>query len=1095
MDVRRTRTRQAGPAIPAALSALLALSFVAPPAPIGFRLEAQDARSVASARPGALPPSSSAATLVADRPGLLHGPVDPALLSSLRYRYVGPTRGGRVTAVAGHRAHPSTFYMGSTGGGVWRTDDYGISWYNLSDGWFETASIGVIRVAESNPDVVWVGTGSDGIRSNVIIGRGMYRSDDGGRTWRHAGLRNAGQIGRMVVHPENPDIAWVAAIGSPFGKNPERGVFRTRDGGRSWDHVYHHSDSVGVYGLVARPGDPDVLYMSTWRGERKPWTIISGMEASAGAGVYRSTDGGDTWTQLTRGLPSGLVGKIDVAISPAAPLRVYALIEAPGREGGLYVSEDGGDTWVLRSNQNGLLDRPFYYTNVHVDPTNADRVYVSSVGWFVSEDGGRTFQRRPTPHADNHEMWINPDDSRIFIQSNDGGVNVTLDGGRSWSTQNNQPTAELYQVDLDTAFPYWLYAGQQDNTTIAVPSQPPAVTAPAGPMGHWREVGGCETGPSVPKPGDPDIVYASCKGRFGRFNMRTGQEKQYYVGAQNLYGTNPADLEYRIQRTVPVVVSPHDPNTIYHVSQFVHRTRDEGVTWEQISPDLTAFPPERQMPSGGPITRDITGEEHYSALYALAESPLEPGVIWVGSNDGPVHVTRDHGATWRNVTPPMPPEGRVNKIWVSNHRPGKAYVAAYRMLLNDFTPYLFRTTDYGASWTLLTDGRNGIPGNHPVRAIAEDPDREGLLYAGTEFGMFLSLDDGANWQSFQLNLPVTPISDIRVWRQDLVLATMGRGFYILDNLTPLHQLTDAVRSGRAHLYTPRDAHRVRSSGSGLGGGRNSTDPEYLPAGVLIDYHFGTEPVGEVTLEILDAEGNVLRGFSSSGEGYRMELRQEMRAPEWVRVGGPRVEKGAGSHRFIWDMTVPGPWTPSGPAGRGPMVLPGEYRVRLTADGWSQTRPFRILPDPRVEEDGVTQEVLQEQFDLAIRIRDVLSEARRTVARLTAARRELEAARGAGDPARMETVRRELEEIERALVTEPGVIYPQPMLVAQLEYLYSMLNRADQKPGRDAYLRLDELEGELRERIRQLERALARTVMEEGEDSLVRDDAGGVLEPS
>lgn len=1003
-------------------------------------------------------------------------PVDPSLLSGLRYRFVGPTRGGRVTAVAGHRSHPSTFYMGSTGGGVWRTDDNGITWYNISDGYFETAPIGVIRVAESNPNVVWVGTGSDGIRSNIIIGRGMYRSDDAGKSWRQVGLKDAGQIGRMVVHPENPDVAWVAAIGSPFGRNPERGVYRTRNGGSTWEQIYHHSDSVGVYGLVAEPGNPDVLYMSTWRGERKPWTIISGMEAAGGGGIYKSTDGGDRWTRLTQGLPSGLIGKIDLAISPAAPRRVYAVIEAPGDELGVYVSEDAGATWEARSNQRGLVDRPFYYTNIHIDPINPDRVYVSATQWWVSDDAGRTFERRTTPHVDNHDMWINPDNSDHFIQANDGGVNVTLDGGRSWSTQNNQPTAELYQVDLDDAFPYWLYAGQQDNTTIAVPSQVPAVTSPAGPEGHWREVGGCETGPSVPRPGDPDIVYASCKGRFGRFNMRTGQEKQYYVGAANMYGHNPADLEFRMQRTVPVIVSPHDPDVVYHTSQFVHRTRDEGVTWETISPDLTAFPPERQMPSGGPITRDITGEEHYSTLYAIAESPIEPGVIWTGSNDGPVHVTRNHGGSWNNVTPPMPPEGRINKIWVSSHRPGKAYVAAYRFLLNDFTPYLFRTTDYGATWTLLTDGTNGVAMDNPTRAIAEDPDREGLLYLGTEYGMFLSLDDGVTWQPFQQDLPITPISDIKVWRKDLVISTMGRGFYIMDNLTPLHQLTDGVRAARAHLFTPRDAHRMRLGGFGLGGGRVAGQPEYPPAGVEIDYHLAAAPSGEVKLEILDASGAVVRGYTSAAGGYEMEIFQEgMRGPETVRVAGPRLVAGAGTHRFTWDMSAPGPWTPQGLAARGPLVVPGEYRVRLSADGWSETRPFRLLPDPRVEADGVTAEVLDEQFELSIRTRDVLSEARRTAERLSAARRDLESAQAAGQEERIRAIRQELLEIERALLSEPGVTYPQPMLVAQLEYLYSMLNRADQRPGRDAYVRLDQLERELRAHIERMERVLARTI--------------------
>lgn len=1007
------------------------------------------------------------------------GTVAERLSGSLRYRFVGPTRGGRVTAVAGHRSHPSTFYMGSTGGGVWRTDDYGISWYSITDGSsLATGSIGVIRVAESDPSRIWVGTGSDGIRSNVIIGKGVYRSDDAGKSWQHAGLEDTGQIGRMAVHPEDPDHIYVAAIGNPFGKTDARGLYRTRDAGGSWERLFHHSDSVGVYGLVMEPGNPEVLYLSTWRGERKPWTIISGMEAAGGGGIYRSSDGGRSWSKLGQGLPSGLIGKIDLAISPAAPKRVYALIEAPGEEQGLYRSDDGGEHWFLASNQPGLVDRPFYYTNVHVDPTNPDRVFASSVGWFVSEDGGRSFRRRPTPHGDNHDLWINPEDPRIFIQSNDGGVNVTLDGGLSWSTQNNQATAELYQVDLDDQFPYWLYAGQQDNTTIAVPSAIPAVTAPLGSAGYWREIGGCETGPSVPKPGDPDIIYSSCKGRFGRFSMRTGQEKQYYVGAENLYGTNPAELDFRFQRTVPVTVSPHDPGTVYHGSQYVHRTRDEGVTWERISPDLTAFRPERQVISGGPITRDITGEEHYSTLYVIQESPIEPGVIWAGSNDGPVHVTRNDGADWVEVTPPMPPEGRVNGIWISHHRPGKAYVAAYRMLLNDFTPYLYRTTDYGETWTLLTSGANGIPGDEPVRKVAEDTVREGLLFAGTEFGMYLSLDDGAGWQPFQLNLPVTPISDLRIKGDDLVLATMGRGFWIVDDLSPLRQLEPGVVEGAVHLFQPADAFRIRASPSGLGGGSPSPhEPEFPRMGARIDYHLASEPSGEVLLEILDGDGQLLRGYSSSGDGYRIEVAQGMRAPERIRVGGGRLAKAPGAHRFIWDLTVPGPWTEQGLSARGPMVAPGQYSVRITVDGVRTTRPLRVLADPRVEADGVGTEVIREQFAFSLRVRDLLSEGRRALARIEEAEDGLGSAPGGEE--RVRAVLAELESIRRALREETGIAYPKPMLVDQLEYLYSMLNRADQIPGEDARLRFVELEEALRAELRRLERVLGSVISEDG----------------
>jgi photosystem II stability/assembly factor-like uncharacterized protein len=752
---------------------------------------------------------------------------EPALFADLTYRMVGPSRGGRVTAVSGIAEEPGTFYMGATGGGVWKTSDYGQSWVNVSDGYFETASIGAIDVADSDPNVVYVGTGSDGIRSNVITGRGVYKSTDAGQSWSFLGLRDAGQIGAVIIHPDDPDLVYVAAIGQAFAPNPERGVYRTRDGGASWEQILFVSDSTGAVDLEFAPDNPREIYASMWRAERKPWTIISGAREG---GVYKTTDGGDSWAKLTNGLPGDLIGKSDLAVSAADPDRLYALIEAPDAERGLYLSDDRGASFRLVNTDSGLTDRPFYYCNVDADPSNADVVYVNSTRFYRSEDGGESFRRRSTPHGDNHDMWINPYDPNLYIQANDGGANVTRDGGGTWSTQRNQPTAELYQVDIDDRFPYWIYAGQQDNSTIAVPSLPP-YSAPGGATAHWKSIGGCETGPAVPKPGDPNIVYANCKGRFGRYNAETGQEKQYYVGAQNLYGHNPKDLNYRFQRVSPIEISPHDPNVVYHGSQHLHRTADEGVTWETISPDLTAFDPTRQMPSGMPLTRDITGEEHYSTLYAVEESPLTQGVIWTGANDGPVHVTRDGGRTWSEVTPDdLPPEGRVQSIEPSPHRPGKAYIAVYRYLLGDWQPYIYRTEDYGASWTRLTTGTNGIPADYPTRVVREDPDREGLLYAGTEFGMFISFDDGTHWQPFQLNLPVTPVTDIKVYRQDLVLSTMGRSFWIIHDISPLHELDRRVVSAQAHMFQPRDAYRMRYSSFG----RGPADPEYPPAGAVID---------------------------------------------------------------------------------------------------------------------------------------------------------------------------------------------------------------------------------------------------------------------
>ncbi|MDX1492792.1 MAG: hypothetical protein R3253_01865 [Longimicrobiales bacterium] len=981
--------------------------------------------------------------------------------SDMDYRYVGPSRGGRVTAVAGHPSHPFTFYMGGTGGGVFKTTDYGNTWRPISDGYFETGSIGSIRVAPSDPDIVYVGTGSDGIRSNVITGRGLYYSDDGGETWERRGLVEMGQLGAVEIHPENPDVAYVAALGNPWAKSEERGVYKTTDAGRSWERVLFTSDSVGAIDLELNPANPDEIYAAMWRGQRQPWTIISGMEASAEEdGIWKSTDGGQTWRIVRDGLPTGLIGKIDLSVTADMPNRVYAVVETTDPLEGLYRSDDYGETWSLVSNQAGLMNRPFYYTNVVADPTDGDHVYVENEGSYESVDGGATFQRVSTPHGDNHDRWINPLNPLVQIQSNDGGANVTLDGGVTWSTQHNQPTAELYQVDIDDRFPYWLYAGQQDNSTIRVPSNPPATGSAGGHTGDWEAVGGCETGPVVPKPGDATIVYANCKGRFGRFNQETGQEKQYYVGFQNLYGANPADLNYRFQRVVPIEVSPHDASTVYHGSQFVHKTTDEGVTWEQISPDLTAFRPERQMVSGGPITRDITGEEHYSVLYAIEESPVEPGVIWAGANDGLVHVTRDGGETWTDVTPPgMPPEGRVQTIEPSPHDAGKAYFAYYRILLGDLTPFIYKTEDYGESWTLLTPGHNGIPSHHATRAIREDTEREGLLFAGTEFGMYVSLDDGETWEKFQYDLPRTPITDIKVHEGDLVLSTMGRGFWIMDNLSPLRQADAALGDG-VYFFEPEDAYRLRGGGFGGYGEQAPAEPEYSPSGAMLDYML---PAGvrSVEMTVLDGSGEIVRVYESEGPGMTSERAQEMRAPFFRTRGAPTLGRKPGLNRFVWDLTVPGP---GGASRGGPMVVPGSYTARLTVDGETHERTFDVLMDPRVAADGVTVADLQEQFDLAIEIRTAIEDTDQTIERL----------RGVQERVSEGTdVERQLKEIERALLTDDSISsYPQPMLRDQFNYLYRNSISADQEPAVDMYERLEELVTELeqhKERLARLSR--------------------------
>lgn len=989
-------------------------------------------------------------------------------LQALRYRHVGPSRGGRVTAVAGHRDHPLTFYMGGTGGGVFKTEDYGTTWRPISDGYFNTGSIGSIRVAPSDSRIVYVGTGSDGLRSNVIMGRGAYRSDDAGATWRHIGLERTGQIGALEIHPTNPDVALAAALGNPWAKSPDRGVYKTTDGGKSWKQVLFTSDSVGGIDLEFNAADPREIYATMWRAERKPWTIISGMEASGREdGIWKSTDGGETWRIVTAGLPTGLIGKIDLAVTPADPNRIYAVVEAPDPVEGLYRSDDRGETWRLVSTQAGLMNRPFYYTNVDADPKDPDVVWVSNETYWKSTDGGSTWVRWPTPHGDNHDLWINPDNTDIQIQANDGGVNVTLDGGRTWSTQNNQTTAELYQVDVDDQHPYWLYAGQQDNTTIMLPSNPPEIAAPLGHQGLWREIGGCETGPVVPRPGDPTIVYAACKGRFGRYSLISGQEKQYYVGYGNLYGANPKDLPYRFQRTSPVEVSPHDPDKVYHGSQYVHVTHDHGVTWETISPDLTAFRPERQVVSGGPITRDVTGEEHFSTLYVIEESPVQAGVIWTGANDGPVHVTRDGGRNWKNVTPPqLPADARIQTIDPSPHRAGRAYVAAYRTLMGDFRPFIFRTEDFGETWALLTDGRNGLPGDYPTRVVREDPEREGLLYAGTEYGMFVSLDDGRTWMDFQRNLPVTPVSDMKLIRGDLALSTMGRGFWVMDNLGLLRQWSAAVASGDVHLFAPRVALRGGPGAGFMGGGGRAPDaPEWSPAGAQMDYWLGKD-ASSVTLEILNASGAVVRTYRSVGRGTTTTQAQEMRAPIQRTSGAPTLATTRGTHRFVWDLAV----DVEGAAGRAPRAVPGAYQVRLTVDGKAQTQALRLELDPRLVADGVTVAHLQAQYELALEILAAVGDARETITRVEGAIQR--AAQGAG-------IRGELEEIHRALVTDRSISsYPQPMLADQFSYLYNNMVGGEQEPSGEMVKRLEVLKAELEAHKARLERLL-RTVAEEG----------------
>lgn len=984
--------------------------------------------------------------------------VEASRFDAFEYRNVGPTRGGRATAVAGTAAEPGTFYLGASGGGVWKTTDYGTTWNNVSDGYFASPSIGDIAIAQNDANIVYVGTGSDGLRSNVIRGNGMYKSIDGGDTWQHIGLAETGHIGAVEIDPNNHNIVWVAAIGQAFNANEERGLFKTIDGGKTWSKVLYFSAEVGVSDLELLPGNSDIVFATAWRAERKPWTIISGGAAEEG-GIYKSVNGGLSWDKITKGLPDELIGKIDLAISPADSSIVYALIEAPDEEGGLYKSVDQGESFTQVSHEKGIRTRPFYYANLDVDPQDPSVLYVMATRYYKSIDGGESWQELKPPHGDNHDMWINPQNPQLFIQANDGGANVTFNGGKTWSTQFNQPTAELYQIEVDDQYPYWLYAGQQDNsTTIAVPSKAPYRVQHA--AGWLIETGGCETGPAVPKPGNHNIVYANCKGRFGVFDKRTGTERRYYVGAANMYGNNPRDLRYRFQRVSPIHVSPHDPGVVYHASQFVHRTTNEGETWETISPDLTAFEPDKQVISGSPITRDITGEEFYSTLYSLRESPVTRGLIWVGANDGPVHVTRDNGKTWQDVTPRgLPPGGRVDAIEPSPHDPAKAYIAVLRYQLGDWKPYIYKTENYGKRWQLLTDGKNGIPNNYPTRVVREDPQREGLLFAGTEYGMFVSTNDGKSWHAFQQNLPVTPITDIKIYRGDLAISTMGRSFWVLDNITTLRQRDFDSLDDKTVLFKPMDTIRFRQSFTNKD---KDAVPQYPQPSVVIDYFLAEDPNELINIEIVGENGTVVSSFTSvtdlddDGNGAASE---DEKSIETTAVADDTLTTHAGLNRYHWDMRHTGPWHKDNEKRylKGPLAAPGKYSVRLTVDGQVFETSFVLRADPRLAMEDITDDQISRQVDLELELVALLSQARRLEDDLQTQREVLESKQTDGELVAAEAAKlARINGVLAGLETEKGSYMP-PMLSAQLLYLYDMISSADQVPGEEAENRYRELQ--------------------------------------
>lgn len=923
--------------------------------------------------------------------------VDPALYSGMEYRMVGPFRGGRVTAVTGIPEDPHTFFMGVTGGGVWKTDDAGHHWTPIADEYLNVGNVGAIDVADSDPNVIYVGTGSACIRGNVSVGRGVWRSLDGGDSWDFAGLPESGAIGSLAIHPKDPDLVYVAALGHPFGKNPERGVFRSRDGGASWENVLFLNDSTGAVSLAMDPGNPRIIYAGMWRAERKPWTLISG---GFEGGLYKTTDGGDTWEKLGGGLPEGLVGKVTVSVSRANPDRVWAMVEAePGN--GLYRSDDAGATWTFLTGESQLTGRAFYYHHVYADPGDENTVYVLNTRLFRSVDGGTTFELIPVHHGDLHDLWINPLDPEIFVIGDDGGAEVTLNHGRTFSPVYNQPTAELYDVMVDNGDPYRIYGSQQDNTTISVLAY--RLNNNLRPQQQWGYAAGCEVGPVAFDPDDPDVVWSGCYG--GVINrMVTSSDVRRNV---NLYPENqnraPKDLRNRFQWVAPIVMDPHDPNTVYHASQFVHRTRDGGMTWETISPDLTTNTPEHQEFPGTPIHSDHTGVEVFNTIFSLVPSPHTPGTIWVGSDDGRVHLTTDDGDSWTDVTPPdMPEYATVNRIETSPHSPGRAFLAVQRYRLDDWRPYIFRTEDFGESWEQLADGENGIPEDHWVRVVREDDVRPGLLFAGTEFGLFVSFDDGVRWQPLQMNLPATPVTDLKVHRGDLVLSTQGRSFWVLDDITPLRELasrlSDATEPGPVQLFTPRNISRGRASPPMTE--EDLTLPDPLPDGAILSYTL-TEEVADLELAVVDEAERV--------------------AGSWKASGGRALPTEPGFHRIFWPLR----YQDDG----GVKAPPGEYSVRLSWDGGSEERTFRVLPNPK--DTSVTLADYEEQFRVSMEVQETSQAVRDALSRLRDARDQareiIERAEGAHRdvgtlPAMADSMRTKLAPMEAALtaVDDPTV---------------------------------------------------------------------------
>lgn len=879
-------------------------------------------------------------------------PVNESLFKALQWRGIGPYRGGRALAVAGIPGDAYTFYFGAVAGGVWKTTDAGATWQPLTDH-TPISSVGALAIAPSNRNVIYVGSGEAAPRGDMTVGDGIYKSVDGGKTWSNIGLKDSRQIGALVVDPNDPNIVLVAALGHAFGPNAERGVFRTTDGGKTWSKVLYKDDQTGAIDVTFDPHNSKIVYAALWQARRLPWNFSSG---GTGSGLYRSTDGGATWTRLNgNGLPSGILGRIHVSVSGADPNRIYAMIEAA--QGGLFRSDDAGAHWRRISDDGRLTQRAWYFSTILADPKDANTVYAQNTGLFRSTDGGKTFNLLPARHGDHHGIWIDPTNTDRIIEASDGGASVSVDRGKSWTTQNNQPTAQFYHVAVDNRFPYYVYGAQQDNSNLAIASRDDegAITEK-----DWYNAGGGECGFVIADPRDPWIIYSTSENFVVRFDKHTYQDRVISVWPVDASGHAAKDLEHRFNWTSPLAMSPFNPDTLYFGMERLYKTTNDGSSWTAISGDLTRNDKSKQEASGGPITKDITSVEYYDTIFAIAESPLRKGMLWVGTDDGLIQLSQNGGGAWTNVTPhDMPSWGAISMIEPSRFDAQTAYVAVDRHKLDDVKPYVFKTADGGKSWTRLDAG---LPEGAFVHAVREDSVKRGLLYAATETGVFVSFDDGGHWQSLQLNMPRSPVHDLVVKGDDLVVATHGRSFWILDDIAPLRQVAAASAASSVFLYTPQTGYHLYYPDDVDARPPVGQNP---PSGILVDYYLPSQPGSTIAIDILDAKGGLVRHLTS------VKVKKAEQPPEWPDQVHPTdtLPGERGMNRFVWNLryddptAIPGAFYDGLPP-RGPIALPGKYTVKLSYGGQTQTVPLTIAADPRVK-GPLTG--LQQKFALAMQV--------------------------------------------------------------------------------------------------------------------------------